>query len=282
MRDLDQLRERDSEERGRRIGTFLMFAVVTIALVSAVAVVIGQTLQPRAAEPDALDQLDRVVDAAPKQADVQAATDAPTKLAALDARELSFERDLGEAEERPEVLAALEAAAREAEELEAAAAANKPAATAEAAAAEDVDVPGASLQVPDDTFELWPDKRGRHALPAGMSASGSNQKLAKAAQHDKLVAASLQGPIKAPLARAGSDGEYTLQVISFEAASAAQAFATQLRARGHEAYVATADVEGRGRTYRVRIGPFKTKAQADAYRDEFDAQEHMNTIVIKR
>ena len=51
--------------------------------------------------------------------------------------------------------------------------------------------------------------------------------------------------------------------MSFDNAAQAQQFASNLRAKGHEAYVTMGDIDGRGRFYRVRIGPFKTKALAD-------------------
>lgn len=289
MRDLDRLRERDSDERGRRIGTFLMFAVVTTALVSAVAVVIGQTLQPRNHEPDALDQLDRVsAAAADKPRDAQTATSAPVQPERVNQAQLSYERELTEVEERPEVLAALEAAAREAEELaaeaEVKAVARTVAPVPSADELEDDQAPArpAKRASRDDGYEALPEKRAPGGMPAGMSASLAGQKLAKTAQHDKLVAAAMPGREKLALAPAGSDGEFTLQVISFESGAQAQAFATNLRGKGHEAFIVTAEVPGRGRTYRVRIGPFANKAAADAYRRNFDEQEHMNTIVVKR
>ena len=290
MRDLDQLRERDSDERGRRLGTFVMFAVVTIVLVSAVAVVIGQTLRPRNAEPDQLDQLDRVAGALAKPRDpkLDPAPPAPVPIEPVDPRQLTFEPDLTETEERPEVLAALEAAAREAEELAESEAkarrANAPGTSGDESDEDDEAAlaPKGLTVLPDEAYEPLPDKRWKGALPAGMTATDATQKLAKAAQHDKLVAAALPGRERLPLAPAGSEGEFTLQVISFDSGSQAQAFATSLRAKGHEAFVVSGEVPGRSRSYRVRIGPFKTKQQADTYRKSFEEQEHMNTIVLKR
>ncbi len=43
-----------------------------------------------------------------------------------------------------------------------------------------------------------------------------------------------------------------------------------------------ADIPERGRFYRVRIGPFDTQREADAYRHRFEDEERMNTIVIRR
>ena len=72
-----------------------------------------------------------------------------------------------------------------------------------------------------------------------------------------------------PAAAAGHDGSYQLQVSSFRTEPEADAFADQLRARGHKAYVLEAKVPGRGTWYRVRVGPFTTQHAAAQYRSTF-------------
>ena len=44
----------------------------------------------------------------------------------------------------------------------------------------------------------------------------------------------------------------------------------------------SADIPDRGRFYRVRIGPFESPRDADAYRRRFESEERMNTIVIRQ
>ena len=44
----------------------------------------------------------------------------------------------------------------------------------------------------------------------------------------------------------------------------------------------SADIPGRGRFWRVRIGPFDSKWEAQAYREKFEEQERMNTFVVRR
>jgi cell division protein FtsN len=81
-------------------------------------------------------------------------------------------------------------------------------------------------------------------------------------------------------APAGHDGNYQLQVSSFKTREEADAFAQQLRVRGHKAYVLEAKVQGRGTWYRVRVGPFPTQASASAYRSSFEAKEHVVPFVV--
>jgi cell division septation protein DedD len=295
MRDLDQLEEQDPEERRRRIGTVLMAVAATVGLTLAIGVVIGKAAEPRDLhEHDPLDQLDRVANPA-TAADELAPVPAPKALRPVDTTKLTFERELTEHEERPEVIAALEAAAREEETLASAGSPTQPAAPQRAAAETTPVVESQPLGARHDRddgddaddgyaqqLDQLREERVQKAMPAGMAASSASHKLAKAARHDKLVADALPKQSSQPRARVGEEGEFTLQVISYDTLSAAQAFANGLRGKGHEAFVVTGEVDGRGRYYRVRIGPFKTKPQAEAYRHTFEAQERMNTIVVKR
>jgi DedD protein len=81
-------------------------------------------------------------------------------------------------------------------------------------------------------------------------------------------------------AQAGHDGGYQLQVSSFHTQAEANAFADQLRARGHHAYVMEARVPGRGTWYRVRVGPFPTQHAATQYRASFEAKEHVVPFIV--
>jgi cell division septation protein DedD len=69
-------------------------------------------------------------------------------------------------------------------------------------------------------------------------------------------------------------------VSSFHTDGEAQAFADQLRARGHRAYVVEAHVPGRGTWFRVRIGPFATQHAAAQYRTDFEAREHVVPFLV--
>ena len=78
----------------------------------------------------------------------------------------------------------------------------------------------------------------------------------------------------------GHEGGYQLQVSSFRTQAEAQAFADQLRARGHKAYVVEAHVPGRGTWFRVRVGPFATQHAAPQYRAGFEAREHVVPFIV--
>ncbi len=115
-------------------------------------------------------------------------------------------------------------------------------------------------------------------LPASVSAGPDRKIVEMAAARDPLVAATVPG--KTNPARAGHEGRYTLQVVSYRDAEEARVFASALRKRGHAAYVTTSTIEDRGTVWRVRIGPFETKQEAQSYRTTFEREEGMNTFIV--
>jgi cell division septation protein DedD len=108
------------------------------------------------------------------------------------------------------------------------------------------------------------------------------QTLPAAARRDPMVAAASPAELSSERAPAGAEGEFSLQVISYEEGAPARRFADGLRARGHRAFVTEADIPERGRYFRVRIGPFETRPEAEAYRRKFETDEGMNTFVVRR
>ena len=272
MRDLDQLQEQDPEERRRSLAALLLVIGVLISLSAGTFLLYRRaSLRGSDAEPDDLDRLQavhKVVTATPVPTlgahDRHDTNDATDSRAAVDPTKLTFERALTEEEDRPEVIAALAAAEREEQLL--------------AAADTGLDPRPARARKP-----LATPAQPASALPASVAATAAGDQLTKSARHDQLVAAALPKPgSEHARGSAGAEGDYSLQVVSFETPAAAEGFASQLREHGHAAYVMPAHVDGRGRYWRVRVGPFKTRAAAEAYRHSFEERERMNTILVRR
>jgi len=254
MRDLEHIQEQETGGPGRKVATLLMAALATVALVFAMGILLGRSAdgEPEAAE-DPLAALDRAAGLAPVEADEE---EPPPEVAR---EELTFPESLGNYDTRPEVEAAVAAAAAELEH------------------------PG-SVAAGDLATgrEALPSDDGMHAaLPAAVAAGPSAEVLARTRETDPMVAAAL--PDDEPRRRAprGMMGDYTLQVISYQNPTDAEVFAEGLRAKGHEAFVVTADIPDRGRHWRVRIGPFDNMRDAQAYREEFEATERMNTYIVR-
>jgi len=83
-----------------------------------------------------------------------------------------------------------------------------------------------------------------------------------------------------PEAPAGADSGFQIQVASFKEQVDADAFVSELRKRGHEAFRVAAMIPGRGLWHRVRVGPFKTKYQAVVYKQKFEQNERMSPFVV--
>jgi len=276
VQDLDQIQERDGGDRGRSAGSILLAALSLVGLTFAIGVVVGRAAEPTAQPEDPLAKLQPPAHATATQPSL--ATD---KVAApkVEAADLSFPSTLAEDEDRPEVLAALQAAA-----AEEAALADKPAVVDNA----DDQPDERADERTEAEAEAEPEPSAEQAteelvasVPAAVAAGSGARSLPRAAKHDPLVAAAIRSEDDVVPAPRGHDGEFTLQVISYDSVEPSRAFANGLREKGHEAYVVSADIPGRGRYYRVRIGPFKGRQQAEAYRHKFEADEHMNTFVVR-
>jgi len=257
MRDLDQLRERGDEGTGRKLTVVALGTLVAVAAVFAMGILVGQTDHASAeAGEDPLAQLDRAAGATPPPAAAE-----PPRAENVAPEDLSFPAALTT---DPLVEAAVEAAAKE----HAALAAPSPHAAA---------VPPIPL-----TPTLGTSSQALHAaMPAAATASGKGARLARVAKHDALVRAALPRADGTPKVASGHPGKFTLQVVSYESRPAADEFADSLRARSHKAFVMSADVPGRGRYFRVRIGPFENRREAAAYQAKFERDERMHTLVVR-
>jgi cell division septation protein DedD len=256
MRDMDQLRERGDESTGRKVGLFVMAAVLSVIAVFSLGLIMGR--DESAASAPAKDPLAELVGASSSPAQAKA------KEPAVGVDALSFPATLLERED-PAVEATVRAA-----EAEHAALMGTGAAPGSATAL--LDTPVASLPLPSHASAAKP-------APASMIATKDTDRLSRVARHDPLMAQAM--PAMAPeVVPQGYEGAYTLQVVSYEDKDQADRFAKALRTRGHKAFVVQADVPGRGRFNRVRIGPFETRKDAVTYQRNFESAEKMHTILV--
>lgn len=73
-------------------------------------------------------------------------------------------------------------------------------------------------------------------------------------------------PVAEAAPKAAANGVFALQVASTPQRDAAEQLAQKLKGQGHAARVVTAELDGKGTVYRVRVGAFADRAQADAYK----------------
>lgn len=82
------------------------------------------------------------------------------------------------------------------------------------------------------------------------------------------------------LAPPGAEGGFQIQVASFKKQEDAEAFVDDLRKRGHSAFRQAAYVPDRGLWHRVRVGPFKSRYQANLYKQKFEKNERVSPYVV--
>ena len=240
MRDLERIEERSSDE-GR--GVLVLSGVGLVAAIGVVIAVVAAL--PDGSESQREDPLQMLAMADEVEADEVIEEPAPD--ANIDPETLSFPTTLI-TETRPEVAAAMAAAAAELAHLD-------------------------PLTNPPPRSDI------AAGLPAAVTAGPDRKVVEMAALRDPLVAATV--PTKTASSPAGHEGRYTLQVVSYRDPQEAQVFASALRKRGHASYVTTGTVEDRGTHWRVRIGPFETRQAAQDYRTTFEREEGMNTFIVR-
>ena len=243
MRDLGKLRERD-DTAGRKLGLFALSGVLSVAAIIALGVVGGGSSEREVTgAPDPLDELALSADPkAPKRSEPSA--EPPT----VAVERLSF----------PATLVGDEAVIQ---------------ATVRAADAE-----LAALNT--RTRRSGTEGARSQDIPANTLASEQAARLQRTAKLDPLMAEAMPERGHGSYAPHGSEGAFTLQVVSFDERDPAERFAHALRARGHRTYVGIAEVPGRGRTFRVRVGPFTTRREALEYQTRFEQSERMHTILV--
>lgn len=78
-----------------------------------------------------------------------------------------------------------------------------------------------------------------------------------------------------------SEGRYALQVSAYRRRARADAFAVELQGHGHESYITESRDPERGTFYRVRIGPFKSRFQAERHRKQIERDFHIAPFVVE-
>ena len=261
IRNLEQIEESDDGDRRMPRGV----TMALVALGGACVVFAGMTLAGRASRPDQkrTDPLGDLLSLRPRASASAASGPRATDLSPKD---VTFPQMLSDEDKPPTALAAVRP-------LNAPAALAAPA-TAPLAPTQPLQPPPPTDRLPVVPVAPLPAQALLEATPVITRPRDAMTKVAtEAAQIDGPAAAAQASP-------AGHEGGYQLQVSSFRQQADAEAFAEQLRARGHKAYVAEAHVPGRGTWFRVRVGPFSTQRTASQYRTGFEAREHVVPFIV--
>lgn len=96
----------------------------------------------------------------------------------------------------------------------------------------------------------------------------------------QLAADAARAQDDSELAPGGMQGGFQLQVASFKDPVDADRLVQDLRRRGHRAFRQAAHVPERGLWHRVRIGPFKSRFEADKQKADFERTERVSPFLI--
>lgn len=75
------------------------------------------------------------------------------------------------------------------------------------------------------------------------------------------------------------DSPFTIQVGSYPNPDEAHHWVSQWKQKGYPAFLVSADIPGKGRWYRVRLGGFDSKADAQVYLDQFKQKEGVEAFI---
>jgi cell division septation protein DedD len=75
--------------------------------------------------------------------------------------------------------------------------------------------------------------------------------------------------------------KFTLQLSSFQTRAEADAFAASLQKSGFAPYIVSAEVEGKGTWFRVRVGQYASQEDAMAAKTDFEAKQKMIAYVTR-
>lgn len=276
-------RRRDTIEvqlDNRQVVSFVIGAVIILGVVFSLGVLVGKQLagasasQPKPADPLAALDAKEARRVAPSS-DVLGTGDSPGARSADAEQSLTF----ADALTRPKAVSAVIEPTRSQDKPVARADARplaKPtpkrpepvplAEAAESRAAAEVEVAGHSREA--TALVKAPEVDAREAPAVKAEPSPEDRKEGLAAAFDRAA--------KRPVAR----GEgFTLQVSSLPSRSEAERFMSRLSGKGFAPFLVEAEVPGKGRFFRVRVGDYATRGEADEAVRRFLEKTAISAIV---
>jgi DedD protein len=246
VRNLEQIQEQDSARRGSRFGVLLLTALASAAIVTSSVVMAKRRGPPTVSSADPLGDLVSSAQQRP----------APER---LDGRDVTFPGVLSDKEKPTTALAAVKD--------------ERGRLVARENGAVDAPPP------PSDRLTVVPLPVGTLLTATPVTTEPKDRLTALAADAARGADAALAAD-PSTLAPPGADGGYQLQVASFKDAGEADKLVQELRRRNHRAFRQAAYVPERGLWHRVRIGPFKTRFEAQKYKVEFEKSERLSPFLV--
>jgi DedD protein len=249
LRNLEDIQENDAPSGGFPLGTLFLAAIAGGALVVVVMMGLERKAAPTQNQGDPLGEL------------VESARKNPTPSAmTVGERQVTFPQILSDRNAPTTALAVVKDERGRLRE-------------SENALQPDLSEPEVA---PQEVNEKLPNR----VLPAGDLLSRTAVTEAPKDDLTQIAKQQTGGADDAQMAPMGFEGGYEIQVASFRESNDGDAFVTELRKRGHRAYRQAAYVPERGLWHRVRVGPFKSRYEAQQYQQKLEAAERISTFLV--
>jgi DedD protein len=248
VRNLEQIQEQDSARRGSRLGALLLAALASAAIVTSSVVMAKRKGPPAVSSADPLGEL---VSNAKSQAPAER----------LDGRDVTFPSVLSDKEKPTTAMAAVKDE------------------RGRLVARDEASFTSALPPPPTDRLPVVPLPLGT-LLTATPVTTEPKDRLTTLAADAARAAGAARAADSGAFAAAGTDGGFQLQVASFKDVGDADKLVEELRHRGHRAFRQAAYVPERGLWQRVRIGPFKSRFEAQKYKVEFERTERVAPFLV--
>jgi cell division septation protein DedD len=243
VRNLEQIREQDSRRIKSRLGTLVLASLGGAGIVVAVMFSSSHSSAPQVSKSDALAQL-----AAQQRTSSGPAT-------RVDSQNVSFPNVLSDSDKPTTALAAVK---DEQGRL----------------------VPAEPTTIVQPELPPGSDKIPGSQVPAADLLNATSALSQPQDQLSRMAAAASQVADDAELVAEGHEGGVQIQVASFRTIEDADTLVRDLRHKGHHAFRQPAYVPERGLWQRVRIGPFRAKIEAIAYRNKLEQTERILAFVV--
>jgi len=131
-------------------------------------------------------------------------------------------------------------------------------------------------KVDDKAAEPAADKKADAAAEKAAAEKAATEKAAAEKAAKAKAKSTPAGDDAAPASKPeppdgkGQKGKFTLQLSAFQDSAEAEAFLATVKQAGYAAYVVSAEVEGKGTFYRVRLGNYGSYDDAVAAKAEFE------------
>lgn len=249
LRNLEDIQENDAHSGGFPLGTLFLAAIAGGALVVVVMMGLERKAEPTQNQGDPLEEL---VESARKNPGPSAMT--------VGERQVTFPQLLSDRNAPTTALAVVKDERGRLRE-------------SDSALQQDLSEPEVA---PTDVNEKLPNR----VLPAGDLLSRTAVTEAPKDDLTQIAKQQTSSGDETGMAPMGFEGGYEIQVASFRDSDDADAFVTELRKRGHRAYRQAAYVPERGLWHRVRVGPFKSRYEAQQYQQKLETAERISTFLV--